>query len=73
MRWPPGWVRSVGVLITLQQYERGYYTAREAATICTNFSVVSVSFALVVANAIGMGDYFLPMYACVIGIGLSVR
>ena len=48
----------VGVLITLQQYERGYYTAREAATICTNFSVVSVSFALVVANAIGMGDYF---------------
>jgi len=59
----------VGVLITLQQYERGYYTAREAATICTNFSVVSVSFALVVANAIGMGDYFLPMYACVIGIG----
>ena len=59
----------VGVLITLQQYERGYYTAREAATICTNFSVVSVSFALVVANAIGMGDYFLHMYASVIGIG----
>ena len=59
----------VGVLITLQQYERGYYTAREAATICTNFSVVSVSFALVVANAIGVGDYFLSMYACVIGIG----
>ena len=42
MRWPPGWVGPVGVLITLQQYERGYYTAREAATICTNFSVVSV-------------------------------
>jgi len=59
----------VGVLITLQQYERGYYTAREAAVICTNFSVVSVSFALVVANAIGMGEYFLHMYASVIGVG----
>ncbi len=59
----------VGVLITLQQYERGYYTAREAATICTNFSVVSVSFALVVAGAIEMEDYFVPMYASVIGIG----
>ncbi len=60
----------VGVLITLQQYERGHYTTREAAVICTNFSVVSVSFSLVVANTIGMGDSFIPMYATVIAIGI---
>ena len=32
----------VGVLITAQQYESGFYTEREAATIATTFSVVSV-------------------------------
>lgn len=59
----------VGVFITSQQYERGFYTAREAAVICTNFSVVSVSFALVVINFIGLGHLFAPYYLSIIGIG----
>lgn len=59
----------VGVFITSQQYERGFYTAREAAVICTNFSVVSVSFSLVVIEYIGLGHLFLPYYLSVIGIG----
>ncbi len=59
----------VGVFITSQQYERGFYSAREAAVICTNFSVVSVSFSLVVINTIGLGHLFLPYYFSVIGIG----
>ena len=59
----------VGVFITSQQYERGFYTAREAAVICTNFSVVSVSFSLVVIEYIGVGPLFLPYYLSVIGIG----
>jgi nucleoside recognition membrane protein YjiH len=59
----------VGVFITSQQYERGFYTAREAAVICTNFSVVSVSFSLVVIEYIGLGHLFVPYYLCVIGIG----
>jgi len=33
---------SIAVLVTSRQYEDGYYTAREAAVIATNFSVVSV-------------------------------
>ncbi len=59
----------VGVFITSQQYERGFYTAREAAVICTNFSVVSVSFSLVVIEYIGLGHLFVPYYLAVIGIG----
>ncbi len=59
----------VGVFITSQQYVRGFYSAREAAVICTNFSVVSVSFSLVVINTIGLGHLFLPYYFSVIGIG----
>ena len=59
----------VGVFITSQQYERGFYTAREAAVTCTNFSVVSVSFSLVVIEYIGLGHLFVPYYLSVIGIG----
>ena len=59
----------VGVFITSQQYERGFYTAREAAVICTNFSVVSVSFSLVVIEYIGLGHLFVPYYASIIFIG----
>ena len=35
---------TVGVLITSQQYESGFYNKREAATITTNFSIVSLPF-----------------------------
>lgn len=56
----------VGVLITAQQYERGFYTDREAATIATTFSVVSVAFALVIINFIGLGEMFLPFYGTVV-------
>ncbi len=59
----------VGVFITTQQYERGFYTGREAAVICTNFSVVSVSFALVVIESIGLGHLFLPYYLSIMVIG----
>lgn len=59
----------VGVFITSQQYERGFYTAREAAVICTNFSVVSVSFSLVVIDAIGLAHLFAPYYLSIIVIG----
>ena len=59
----------VGVFITTQQYEQGFYTAREAAVICTNFSVVSVSFSVVVIEYIGLGHLFVPFYLSVILIG----
>ena len=56
----------VGVLITAQQFEQGFYTEREAATIATTFSVVSVAFALVILNFVGLGDLFVPYYGAIV-------
>ncbi|WP_079474074.1 YjiH family protein [Marinococcus halophilus] len=66
------WMASgtVGVLITTQQYESGYYTKREAAVIATNFSVASIAFSLVVLNTIGMGHMFLQFYITIIVAGV---
>lgn len=52
----------VGVLVTMKQYDQGYYTKREAAVIATTFSIASVSFSLVVAQVIGIGHLFVPFY-----------
>ena len=59
----------VGVVITTQQYEQGYYTDREAATIATTFSVVSVAFAFVIIEFIGLVHLFLPYYGTVLVAG----
>ncbi len=60
----------VGVLITSQQYNKGYYSGREAAVIATNFSVVSLPFCLLVANVIGIGHLFIPYYLAVVIAGV---
>ncbi|WP_411842848.1 YjiH family protein [Salinicoccus sp. HZC-1] len=52
----------VGVMITTEQYEKGFYTKREALTIATNFSVLSIPFSLVIATVIGIEHYFLQFY-----------
>ncbi len=56
----------VGVLITAQQYESGFYTEREAATIATTFSVVSVAFAFVIIDFLGLGALFVPYYGAIV-------
>ncbi|WOJ94031.1 nucleoside recognition domain-containing protein [Congregibacter variabilis] len=55
---------TIGILVTGQQYQRGFYTGREAVSVATNFSVVSLPFALVIANVSGVGDYFIEWYLC---------
>ena len=64
---------NVGVVLTTQQYEQGYYTAREAITIATCFSAVSLPFCLVIAAMLGVDDNFIPFYGilCITG-ALSV-
>ena len=57
---------AIGLLITIGQYERGNYSARDASVIATNFSVVSLPFSLVVANVAGIGDMFISWYAFVV-------
>lgn len=61
---------TIGVLLTAKQYEDKSYTGREAAVIATTFSVVSITFCLVVAETIGINDYFLQFYGTVIVVGL---
>ena len=60
----------VGVLLTAQQYERGYYSAREAAVICTNFSIVSLPFCLIVAQFVGLDHMFIQYYLTVAAAGI---
>jgi len=68
------WMSSapVGVLITIQQFVSGHYTAREAAVIATNFSVVSVPFALLVAKTVGVDHRFPEYYMAVVITGVIV-
>lgn len=61
---------TVGVIITSKQYEKGYYSARESAVIATNFSIVSITFALLVANFTEIGHLFVPFYLTVTASGL---
>lgn len=57
---------SIGLLITIGQYNNGNYTTRQACAIATNFSVVAIPFALVVASVAGIGHLFVSWYGCVV-------
>lgn len=61
---------SIGLLITIKQFEHGNYSSREACVIATNFSIVSIPFSLVVAKVAGIEEYFLPWYGCVLVVCL---
>lgn len=56
---------TIGVLLTSKQYEEGFYTKREAAVIGTTFSLVSITFSLVVINTVGLSHMFIPFYLTV--------
>lgn len=53
---------TIGVLLTNNQYEEGYYSTREASVIATTFSAVSITFSLVVLDEVGLANMFLPYY-----------
>ncbi|MGM9927054.1 MAG: YjiH family protein [Bacillus sp. (in: firmicutes)] len=56
---------TIGVLLTSKQYEEGFYTKREAAIIGTTFSVVSITFSLVIISQVGLSHLFIPFYLTV--------
>lgn len=62
---------TIGVLLTSKQYEEGFYTKREAAIIGTTFSVVSITFSLVVISQVGLGSMFVPFYITILIAGLA--
>ncbi|MGM8214932.1 YjiH family protein [Bacillaceae bacterium W0354] len=61
---------TIGVLLTNQQYETGYYTKREAAVISTTFSVVSITFTIAVIDHVNLMHMFLPLYGTIVVAGL---
>jgi len=61
---------TIGVLLTSRQYEEGHYTAREAATIATTFSVVSITFCFVVMDTVSLNNYFFQFYGSVILVSI---
>ena len=61
---------TIGVLLTSKQYEDGFYTKREAAVVGTTFSIVSITFCLVVIDQVGLIHYFVPYYLTVTFAGM---
>ena len=61
---------TLGVMLTCNQYEGGYYTAKEASIIATLFSAVSITFTLVVLDTVGMLDKFGIYYLIVCFVGI---
>ncbi len=65
---------TLGVMLTCNQYEGGYYSAREASVISTTFSAVSITFSLVVLDQVGLLEYFGVYYLliCLVGVVCAV-
>lgn len=61
---------TIGVLLTSKQYEGGFYTKREAAVIASMFSVVSITFTIVILDYLDIMKYFAPFYITVIIAGV---
>jgi len=65
---------TLGVMLTANQYESGYYSAREASIVATTFSAVSITFSIVVLAEVGLMDYFGLYYLiiCLVGIVCAI-
>lgn len=61
---------NAAVILTREQYMKGFYTKREAGYIMTNFSVVSIPFCLLIADTIGIANLFPAFYLCICVVGV---
>ena len=61
---------NAAVILTREQYMKGFYTKREAGYIMTNFSLVSIPFCLMVADTMGISNIFPPFYLCICVVGI---
>lgn len=53
---------SLGVMVSAQQYKQGHYSQKEAAIIVTNFSLVSLTFTIVVVSQLKLDHQFGKFY-----------
>jgi nucleoside recognition membrane protein YjiH len=65
---------TLGVMLTNNQYQDGYYSAREASIVSTTFSAVSITFSIVVLAQVDLMEYFGPYYLliCLVGIVCAI-
>ena len=61
---------TLGVMLTCNQYEGGYYNAKEASIIATTFSAVSITFSLVVLSEVGLTHMFGVYYLLICAVGI---
>ena len=61
---------NAAVILTREQYMKGFYTKREAGYIMTNFSLVSIPFCLMIADTIGIANLFPAFYLCICIVGI---
>ncbi len=61
---------NAAVILTREQYMKGYYTKKEAGFIMTNFSLVSIPFCLMIADTMGIANLFPPFYLCICLVGI---
>lgn len=63
---------TIGIVVTDQQYQKGYYTQKEAALIATTFSIVGIAFAGAVAEELGFSEVFGAFYLAIIIVTILV-
>nr|WP_276536760.1 nucleoside recognition domain-containing protein [Tissierella carlieri] len=63
---------NAAVLLTEKQYNTGYYSAKEAAIIMTNFSLVSVPFCYIIASILDVQHLFTPFYIIITAVGFAL-
>ena len=65
---------TLGVMLNCNQYEGGYYSAREASIIATTFSAVSITFSIVVLAQVNLMQHFGVYYLliCLVGIVCAI-
>ena len=61
---------NAAVILTREQYMKGFYTKREAGYIMTNFSLVSIPFCLLLANTGNISHLFPSFYLCICVVGV---
>ena len=61
---------NAAVILTREQYMKGFYTKKEAAYIMTNFSLVSIPFCLLIADTVGIANLFPAFYLCICLVGI---
>ncbi len=65
---------TLGVMLAANQYDDGYYSAREASIVATTFSAVSITFSIVVLSQVDLMEYFGIYYLaiCLIGVVCAI-